>query len=225
MTVSRIGYENVLMWVKYCLGDVHLTVARTVAWTIGCLLVAQRLNPAALARALPMEEAGTGRNRLRRVQRWREGRPLNSGSLAPWLVRAALAIVPAGQTIVVALDTTRAGKWEVYMAGIVFRHRVLPIAWAVIPYPWPKGRFRQTTMMLVEKLQAAFPQGCAWELVADRGFPSAQLLAVLSTMLSSFTIRLRLISWVEIAEVHPPYIGRKASIDGRRAIWRRKCSL
>lgn len=202
MTVSQIEYGKVLMWVKGYLVDVHATVVKTVGWAVVCLLVAQRLNPAALARALPMEQAGTGRNRLRRVQRWREGRPLDRGHLAPWLVRAALAIVPAGQTIVVALDTTRTGQWEVFMAGIVFRHRVLPIAWAVMPYPWPKGRFRQTTMTLVEELQAAFPHGWAWELVADRGFPSAQLFAVLSCKLSSFTIRLRLISWVEIKGVY-----------------------
>lgn len=202
MTVSQIGYEQVLVWVKYYLVDVHATVVKTVAWIIACLLVGQRLTAADLARALPMEAAGTGRNRLRRVQRWREGPPLKSGHLAPRLVRAALGIVPADQPIVVALDTTRLGKWEVYMAGIVFRHRVLPIAWAVIPYPWPKGIFRQTTMTLVEELQAAFPDGCPWELVADRGFPNAQLFAELTNRLTRFTIRLRLISWVEIKGVY-----------------------
>jgi len=57
-------------------------------------------------------------------------------------------------------------------------------------------------MLLVEELQGAFRDRCAWELVADRGFPSAQLFAVLSSKLSGFTIRLRLISWVEIKGVY-----------------------
>ena len=55
----------------------------------------------------------------------------------------------------------------------------LPIGWAVIPYPWPKGRFRATTLALIQRLQAAFPPGVRWTLVADRGFPSAALFAQL----------------------------------------------
>ena len=40
----------------------------------------------------------------------------------------------------------------------------------VLPYPWPKGRFRLTTLTLVHRLQSAFPLGVGWSLVADRGF-------------------------------------------------------
>ena len=50
--------------------------------------------------------------------------------------------------MVVALDTTRLGGWEVWMAGIVVAGRTLPIGWAVLPYPWPKAQFRSTTLRL-----------------------------------------------------------------------------
>jgi len=43
--------------------------------------------------------------------------------------------------------------------------------------PWPKGRFRATTLALLQQLQRAFPVEVRWTLVADRGFPSAALFA------------------------------------------------
>ena len=39
----------------------------------------------------------------------------------------------------------RLGPWEVWLVGLVAAGRTRPIGWAVIPYPWPKGRFRTTT--------------------------------------------------------------------------------
>src|SRR5207244_11771172 len=84
-------------------------------------------------------------------------------------------LLAADPPVVVALDTTRLGPWEVWLAGIVVAGRPLPIGWAVIPYPWPKGRFGATTLALIEQLQQAFPAGVRWTLVADRGFPSAVL--------------------------------------------------
>jgi hypothetical protein len=59
------------------LGHTHTTVVATVAWAVLCLLVAQRATSAALARALPAEQAGSGRSCLRRVRRWWCGPALN----------------------------------------------------------------------------------------------------------------------------------------------------
>src|SRR3990172_5782553 len=73
MTASAIGYSNVLGWVKTRLLGTHVTVVRTAAWVVLCILVAQRVTPAALARAIPAEESGSGRTRLRRVGRWGQG--------------------------------------------------------------------------------------------------------------------------------------------------------
>jgi hypothetical protein len=103
---------------------------------------------------------------------------------------------------VVALDTTRVGRWEVWLAGIVVAGRTVPIGWAAIPYPWPKGRFRATTLTLIRQLQAAFPVGRRWSLVADRGFPSAALFAQLRQGGTDFSVRLRLSDWVTVAGVY-----------------------
>ena len=104
--------------------------------------------------------------------------------------------------MVVALDTTRLGAWEVWLAGMVVAGRTLPIGWAVIPYPWPKGRFRATTLALIQRLQTAFPAGVRWTLVADRGFPSAALFAQLRQGGTDFSVRLRLSDWVTVAGVY-----------------------
>jgi hypothetical protein len=198
MTASAVGYEQVQEWVKARLGRTHATVVQTMAWAVLCVLVAQRVTSAALARALPAGQAGGGRARLTRVRRWWTGPPLDQAEVSPQLIQAALALLPAGQPVV-ALDTTRLGKWEVWLAGMVVAGRTVPIGWAVIPYPWPKGRFRSTTLALIEQLQAAFPAGVRWTLVADRGFPSAALFARLRQGGTAFSVRLRLSDWVTVA--------------------------
>jgi hypothetical protein len=202
MTTAQVGYAPVHRWVKYVLGSMHTTVVVTVAWTVLCLLVAQRVTPAALARALPGECAGSGRSRLRRVRRWWRGPPLNQTIISPALIRLALPLLAGEPSVVVALDTTRLGPWEVWLAGIVVGGRTLPIGWAVIPYPWPKGRFRMTTLALIQQLQQAFPVGVRWTLVADRGFPSAALFAQLRQGDTDFSVRLRLSDWVTVDGVY-----------------------
>ena len=145
MTASAVGYPQVHAWVKTMLGRTHATVIHTIAWAVLCLLVAQRATPAALARALPADQAGRARARLTRVRRWWTGPPLAQGVVSPQLIHAALTLLPSGQSAVVALDTTRLGAWEVWLAGIVVAGRTLPIGWAVIPYPWPN-----TTVVLMK---------------------------------------------------------------------------
>ena len=200
MTTAQVGYAPVHCWVKAVLGRTHTTVVLTVAWAVLCLLVAQRVTAAALARALPAEQAGSGRSCLRRVRRWWQGPALEQATISPALIRLARPRV-VGQPVV-ALATTRLGPWEVWLAGIVIAGRTLPIGWAVIPYPWPKGRFRTTTLVLLQHLQHAFPAGVRWTLVADRGFPSAVLFAQLRQGGTDFSVRLRLSDWVTVAGVY-----------------------
>lgn len=202
MTTAQVGYAPVHRWVKDVLGRTHTTVVVTVAWAVLCLLVAQRVTAAALARALPAEHAGSGRSCLRRVRRWWCGPALDQAAISPALIRLACTLLAVDQPVVVALDTTRLGPWEVWLAGIVIAGRTLPIGWAVIPYPWPKGRFRATTLALIQQLQGAFPAGVRWTLVADRGFPSAALFAQLRQGRTDFSVRLRLSDWVTVRGVY-----------------------
>jgi hypothetical protein len=189
-------------WVKARLQQTHATVVQTIAWAVLCVMVAQRVTPAAVARALPAEQAGGARARLTRVRRWWTGPAIDQAVVSPQLIEGALALLSPGQAVMVALDTTRVGQWEVWLAGIVVVGRTVPIGWAVIPYPWPKGRFRRTTLTLVQRLQGAFPAGVCWSLVADRGFPSAALFAQLRSRGTGFSVRLRLSDWVTVAGIY-----------------------
>jgi hypothetical protein len=103
------------------------TVVVTVAWAVRCLLRAPRVSPAALARALPSAPAGSGRSCLRRVRRWGRGTALDQAPSRPALLRLTLTLLPSGHAVVVALDTTRLGPWEVWLAGLVVVGRPLPI--------------------------------------------------------------------------------------------------
>jgi hypothetical protein len=202
MTTAQVGYTPVHRWVKHVLGHTHATVVVTIAWAVLCLLVAQRVTSAALARALPAEHAGSGRSCLRRVRRWWSGPALDQGLMSPALICLALPLLARDQSVVVAMDTTRLGPWEVWLAGIVIAGRTLPIGWAVIPSPWPKGRFRVTTLALIQRLQQAFPAGTSWTLVADRGFPSAALFAQVRHGGTDLSVRLRLSDWVTVDRVY-----------------------
>ena len=104
-----------------------------MAWAVLCIVVAQRVTPAALARALPYEQAGSERSCLRRVRRWWQGPALAQAEMSPQLIRQALRVHPSSQAVVVAMATTRVGPWEGWRAGIVVGGRSLPIGWAVIP--------------------------------------------------------------------------------------------
>jgi hypothetical protein len=202
MTASAVGYEQVRAWVEVRLGTTHATVVRTTAWIVLCVLMAQRITAAARARALPADQAGSGRARLTRVRRWWTGPPLEQTVVSPQVIQAGLTLLSPGQPVVVALDTTRLGTWEVWLAGIVVQGRTVPIGWAVIPYPWPKGRFRPTTVALLQRLQNAFPPSVSWSVVADRGFPRALLFAQLRQADTSFSVRLLLNVWVTVAGVY-----------------------
>jgi hypothetical protein len=222
MTTAQVGYLPVHRWVKHILGSTHTTVVVTVAWAVLCLLGAQRVTAAALARALPAEHAGSGRSCLRRVRRWWSGPALNQATISPALARLALTLLAADQPVV-ALDTTRLGPWEVWLAGIVVAGRTLPIGWAVIPYPWPKGRFRTTTLALIQQLQQAFPAGVRWTLVADRGFPSAVLFAQLRQGGTDFSVRLRLSDWVTVDRVYATVSAHLAA--GRLGVGQRTAAM
>jgi len=219
MTTAQVGDTPVQRWVQHVLGHTHTTVVVTSAWAVLCLLVAQRVTSAALARALPAEHAGAGRSCLRRVRRWWSGPALDQVLISPAWIRLALPLLARDQSVVVALDTTRLGPWEVWLAGIGRAGRTLPIGWAVLPYPWPKGRFRGTTLALIQQLQQAFPTGGRWTLVADRGLPSARLFAQLLQGGTDFSVRLRLRDWVMVDRGYAPVSAHLAA--GRLVVGQR----
>lgn len=170
----------------------HALARQAVAALVTALLTAQSLAPAELARALPSPRAVPARQRFKRRQRALDRAWLTSAQLTPCLVRAVLALVPTlpGQPTTLALDGVRCGPWELLVVGVVWRRRVLPVAWAVLPYPWPKGRFTPTACEVLRRVAVAWPSDRPVHLLADRGFPSRPFFRTLHELGWGFTVRL-----------------------------------
>lgn len=183
-------YPAIHAWLQACGGIPHATSMASVAQMVTAVLLGQSLRSSMLARTLQSATTVTARHRYRRVRRLMTGGRLLSEPLTPWLVRAALAVVP-DPVPHLAMDTVRCGWWEVVTVGVVWHGRVLPVGWEVLPYPWPKGQFTPTVLSLLARIDAAWPADRRPHLVADRGFPSRKLLRLLERMGWGWTIRLR----------------------------------
>jgi hypothetical protein len=198
-------YPLVVAWLQALGGPPHQTALHALAQLLTALLVGQSLRSASLMRALLSLEGGSARQGYRRVARaWT--RPwLTPAWLTPRLVRAAVRLVApeglgptAGQRHV-ALDSVRCGRWEVFVLGLVWHGRVLPVGWAVLPYPWPKRQFTPTVCALVRVVAAAWPVGTPPpHLLGDRAFPSRRLFQTLGAVAWGYSVRLRAKSWVTV---------------------------
>ena len=190
-------YPLVLAWLQALDVCPHRAALAALTHLVVALLVGQSLRPSALMRALLSPVPVPARQRYKRLARFWARPWLTPGWLTPRLVAAALALVPPagwgptrGQTQV-ALDSVRCGPWEVFTLGIVWQGRVLPVAWAVLPYPWPKGQVTPTVCRLLRQVDAAWPQGRPVHLVAARGFPGQHLFRTLRALGWGWTVRLR----------------------------------
>ena len=196
-----VSYPLLLAVLKPLLGPVpaaSLTAVHALVWA---LLLSQSLHPAALARALPDLQTPHARQALRRVRRGLGRRLLTSEHLTPWLLAAALRLVPAGPVLLV-LDSTRCQRWEIFTLGVRFHGRVVPIAWSLLPYPWPKKQFTPTVVALLDRTLALWPADRPVHLVADRGFPSLPFFRCRDRWRRDrpldYTIRLRAADWVRL---------------------------
>ncbi|MFN0074806.1 MAG: hypothetical protein ACKVVP_25275 [Chloroflexota bacterium] len=176
----------------------HATARRPVARLLATLLVAQDLRPSALIRILSAPSARAARQRFGSVRRTLHRPGLTSGALCPFLIRAALAWVEqagrapaAGAPWLLALDSVRCGPWEVFTVGLVVAGRALPLAWAVLPYPWPRGRFRPTVDALGARLLRSWPPEIRACLLGDRAFPAKSFFRMLAAAGAEWTVRLQ----------------------------------
>ena len=123
---------------------------------------------------------------------------LTAQSLRPSALMRAL-LSPDGVPARQRYKRLRCGRWEIYTVGLVWHGRALPVAWAVLPYPLPKGRFGPTVEALVRAVAAAWPGGhAAPHLVADRAFPSLRLFRALRRLGWGFTVRVRATDGVRV---------------------------
>lgn len=188
------------------LAGMHAASLRAVADLVWALLSVQSLHPADLARALANLRTSRARQAMRRVHRIISRPWLSSQCLTPILIRLALRLTSTGEVTLI-LDSTRCLCWEIFTLGIRFHGRVLPIAWSILPYPWPKGSFTPTVVRLLNRTLTHWPVrpgGRPVHFLADRGFPSLPLFQTLDhwrqRLILGYTIRLRAGDWVRLAD-------------------------
>ena len=191
-------YPLVLGWLQAMAVTPHPTASAALAHLLTALLVGQSLRPSALGRALLATEAVPARQRYKRVARAWERAWLAPGWLTARLVPAALALMGAERLSHLALDSVRCGRWEIYTLGLVWHGRALPVGWAVLRYPLPKGAFGPTLEALLRSVAAAWPGGRAAHLVADRAFPSGRLFRLLDELGWGYTVRVRATDGVRV---------------------------
>jgi hypothetical protein len=175
----------------------HATARLSIAQHVAALLFGQSLRASMRARALPSHASVPARQRFKRAARALDRTCLAPATLSPLLVRAALSLLrtvgagPAsGASWLVALDSVRCGPWEVFTLGVVARGRTLPVGWAVLVYPWPKGRFTPTVCALLTEVGACWPAVPA-VLLADRAFASKAFFTTLRRVGWGWTVRLQ----------------------------------
>jgi hypothetical protein len=181
----------------------HATGFAALSALVWAVLVAQSLHPADLVRALPDLATAHARQGFRRVQRGLRRTGLTSAALTPHLVAAVLRLIPDGELLLV-LDSSRCGPWEIFTLGVRCGGRVLPVGWQVLPYPWPKRQYTPTVLALLNRVLACWPADRAVHLVADRGFPSKALVRRLDELRRwrrlGYTLRLTIGTWVTLAD-------------------------
>jgi hypothetical protein len=198
-------YPVVRSWLYALAPGGHQTALAALAHLVCALLVAQSLRPSALMRTLASPPTVPARQRYKRVRRFWTRPWLAPAWLTPRLVPAALQLVapdghgPTAGLTHLALDSVRCGPWELFVLGVVWHGRVLPVSWAVLAYPWPKGQFTPTVCELIRAVAAVWPAARPVHLLADRAFPSRPLFRTLKTAQWGWTIRLRARSWVRVA--------------------------
>src|SRR5437868_15121930 len=131
-------YPYVLGWIE-ALGLPQATARRALAHLVSAVLVRQRLTRASLMRALWSPVPVPARQRYKRLQRALDRPWLTPAWLTPMLCRAILALLEPEAVPLLALDSVRLGRWEVFVVGVVWHRRVLPSSWHVLPDPLPKG--------------------------------------------------------------------------------------
>lgn len=195
-------YPLVMSLLQVVLAGQHASGVRASGGLVWALLQAQSLHVADLARALPDLRARGARQAMRRIRRHLGGAGLSSTVLSPLVLQAALRLVEPGEVTLI-LDSTRCRSWEIFTLGVRLGGRVLPVAWSVLPYPWPRHQFTPTVVALIERTLRFWPLSRPVHLVSDRGFPSRALFCCLEEWRGhqslGYTIRLRASDYVRDA--------------------------
>jgi hypothetical protein len=140
------------------------------------LLLAQTVSLPRIAAALPLTVLPASIER--RLRRWLANDHVDPQPIWRTLRPALLNRYRASDMIFVFDPTPQSTTFSILHLGLLVRHRVLPLAWRLVPQQdatWPERQHTYVRAMLQE-LTADLPPGCTPTLLADRGVTGPEIV-------------------------------------------------
>lgn len=182
--------EEIGRGLRQALPKVRQTVVRKLALAVGAMVELRTPNTSELANVLPLETARADMREqwLRRLLK----NPLvvSPVLLQPWGCQALEEASRHGQRVLLSLDQTDLGhRFAVLMLSVVIGDRALPLTWQVAAGPANIGFAGQK--LLLERVRDWLPAETEVMLLADRFYPSIELLTWLQTQGWHYRLRLK----------------------------------
>ena len=172
----------------------HLTL---LGWMVAGLLLSQTVCFGHWQRALPLQHCLAG-SWQRRCRRWLTNERIDAAMLyGPLVLWAIQHWQKPGQALHLALDTTVLwNRYCVVMLSVVVHGRAIPLLWQTLEHPSASVSAAVVTGLLqrADRLLTGFS---AITVLADRGFPSAELLGWFEGRERwQYVMRLRADTWI-----------------------------
>lgn len=150
------------------LPDTRMTRIRPLALLVLGLLWAETVSLPRIAAELPGLACDSSQER--RLRRWLSNPQVVVSSLWQALLPTLVAHLGGRKVILVFDPTPLDTRASILVLGLVHGHRVLPLAWRIVPQQAGAWEVSQNALMgeLMEEVQAVLPPGCAVTLVVDR---------------------------------------------------------
>jgi Transposase DDE domain len=157
------------------LPGVHAARTRTLATMVLGMVWSGRVSVLAVAAALPLSARQVSSER--RFRRFLANAKVEVATLWPPLLTALLAGLGGGEASFVFDPTPYRDDATLLCLGLVWRGRVLPVAWRVVPQQeaWP-ARLAVLLEAMLREVSAALPPGVSPTLLADRGLVGPGLI-------------------------------------------------
>lgn len=176
--------------VEVLVPDVRGTRRRVLALVAAGVRWANRVTLLTVAATLPLPAADPSTER--RLRRFLANPAVSVETLWVPLLPVLLRALGRREVLLVFDPTPDRDRATILAVGVVVRHRVLPLAWRVVPQqePWPE-RLRPLLEPLLRAIAAALPPATTATLLADRGLVGPGIIDAAHAAGFSVVLRLR----------------------------------
>lgn len=189
MQKETVSPTELSEFIKKMLPQAHGHQLKAITKFVGAIIDKQTGNQAELARGQGNQEAAT-----KQLSRLLHNPRLRPAAFATWLCQQALQQVPKTGRVRFTLDWTTEDQQHLLVVSLVVGRRALPIFWHAYSQNVLKGRMKQYERAILKRAFALILPYVAPTricLTADRGFPDADLFALLEEYGIAFVIRVK----------------------------------